>query len=148
MQDAVWIVLADASRARVVETDPTLTEGPRTVEIRLHPESRLKDSELLSDTGAGVRRPGPRTGPTISSVHEKEAERFADELAEALETARAEGRFDRLIIVAPPPFLGLLRKELTPETAERVDAELDRDLTRVPPHELLEEVRRRLEKAR
>jgi protein required for attachment to host cells len=33
-------------------------------------------------------------------------------------------------VVAPPQFLGLLRKELSTETARRVVLEVDKDLTR------------------
>jgi protein required for attachment to host cells len=70
----------------------------------------------------------PSTDPT-----EVEAIGFAKRLAETLDAARTRGRFEYLGIVAPPEFLGHLRKSLSDELAKHVVLDVDKDLTRFDP---------------
>ena len=53
-----------------------------------------------------------RTYETL--VADLAADGFAREVCQYLETARTRGAYDRLIVVAPPDFLGRLRKAITP----------------------------------
>jgi protein required for attachment to host cells len=48
------------------------------------------------------------------------------------------GKFERLVLVAPPKELGRLRAELSPAVRERVTAELNKDLTRLSLREMAE----------
>jgi len=45
-------------------------------------------------------------------------------------------RFDRLVLVAPPAFLGDLRQELTKELKAKVADEITLDLTNTPEQQL------------
>lgn len=127
-----WLLVADEGRAALYAAEsPT---GPLT-ELRdfIGAENRLQDQDLVTDRpgrsfdsgGEGRHALEPSTQPG-----EVEAQRFAKELAEALDQARTEQRFEMLGLVAPPAFLGLLRKSLTDETARLVVLEIDKDLTR------------------
>lgn len=127
-----WLMVADEGRAALYVTDhPT---GPLS-ELRdfIGPENRPKDQDLVTDRpgrsfdsgGEGRHALEPRTEPG-----EVEAQRFAKRLAEALDQARSQNRFEMLGLVAPPAFLGLLRKSLPDETARQVVLEVDKDLTR------------------
>jgi protein required for attachment to host cells len=73
----------------------------------------------------------PRTNP-----REVEQERFAREIAGALDKADQRQRFDRLILVAPPAFMGLLRSVLSTGLANKVSGALTKDLTKVAIHDL------------
>ena len=62
--------------------------------------------------------------------------RFAHQIARTLEDARKQNEFERLYLIAPPQMLGDLRAELSPELAKMVVGELNRDLTKIPLHDL------------
>jgi protein required for attachment to host cells len=63
-------------------------------------------------------------------------ERFADELAEALYRHAHANLFDRLVIIAPPKILGSLRKAFHAEVADRIAAEIPKELTSHPVAEI------------
>jgi protein required for attachment to host cells len=131
-ESKMWLVVADDGRAALYSASSAL--GPLT-ELRdlIEPESRLREQDLVSDRpgrafdsgGEGRHSMEPRT-----SALDVQSQRFAKRLADMLDEARVKGRYEHLGVVAPPQFLGLLRKELSTETARRVVLEVDKDLTR------------------
>jgi protein required for attachment to host cells len=73
------------------------------------------------------------------NIHkQREAIRFAREIARTLEEARRNGEFEQLIVVAGPSFLGLMRAELSPHTKACVVHEVHKDLVHSPPEALLQ----------
>jgi protein required for attachment to host cells len=134
MTASTWILVADASVARLFtrRDDGSLDE----VRTLAHTASRLSDAELTSD------RPGRRAGPghtrgaaeDRTSAHHREEERFAAEVVREL----VEGGFDRLEIVAPPRFLGLLRAKMPKPLAARVEREVPKEFARLSARELAE----------
>jgi protein required for attachment to host cells len=138
-----WILVADASRAAIYATGPLLESFDPVRELT-HRESRAPLRELVSDDrGRSFGGPNdPRSAmETKQDARDHEMERFAREVAGVLEDGVAERAYERLIVVAPPHFLGLLRRVWAPRVAERVVAALDKDWTRVPERELPERVR-------
>jgi protein required for attachment to host cells len=65
-----------------------------------------------------------------------EAEVFAQKIAGELERGWRSHEFDRLVIMAPPAFLGLLRKALPQSLRTLVAAEVVKDLVHQPPEVL------------
>jgi protein required for attachment to host cells len=92
----------------------------------------------------GTDRPGRSTaslGVARSAMEEVDwhylaKERFADELAEALYRHAHANLFDRLVIIAPPKILGSLRKAFHAEVADRIAAEIPKELTSHPVAEI------------
>lgn len=68
---------------------------------------------------------GRRTG---TAPGEHEAGLFAVELARRLHKDRAGHRFDALVLVADPSFLGLLRNHLDDPNRKQVILEVDKNL--------------------
>jgi protein required for attachment to host cells len=68
--------------------------------------------------------------------HELEEQRFAKEVAETLQTLVRERSIEALVIAAPPKILAELRKSMHQEVEKRVIAEVDKDLTNQPLHEI------------
>lgn len=138
-----WILVADRGRARVLHAIPDAKVFP-TLETFVHPEADLKRSELESDVPSRDRQmagvPGSPVEPRTDHKH-LTAERFAHELTEHLEKARQDGRFDRLFVVAPPLFLGELRKSWKHPLAAMVAGEVDKDLSGLSDHDLMEHLR-------
>lgn len=65
---------------------------------------------------------------------------FARQLVTELETGREQGKFTRLVLVAPPKFLGQLRGELGKPLAACVVKSIDSDYTHMTAAELPEHV--------
>ncbi len=133
-----WIVAADESRARVLQVarpEQRLLE----IEDMLNPEGRLQDRDLQSDAEprfSGRTGSGPASDPEAEGAVEHSAKLFAKEVGRYLEKARTEQRFDELVLVAPPKFLGALRQELDKEVKKLVVDELPKDLSWFSAREL------------
>jgi protein required for attachment to host cells len=137
-----WILVADGARARLFapsEEDDALLQ----LEHFDHAEGRQKDR-------APPRDRAPRTIESVggarhvieahTSEDDKSSERFARELGEVLERGRTDHRYERLILAAPPHFLGTLKQVLNKQVRACVVAQVDKDLTALP----LEEIRERM----
>ncbi|HHO54331.1 MAG TPA: host attachment protein [Deltaproteobacteria bacterium] len=140
-----WIIVADASRARVFSAGETLERFVLEHEID-HPQGRAHTHELVSDSQGRSRGSGgpPSAQPPHTAPHEVELQRFARSLAAKLRRGRLEGRYERLILAAPPRFLGALRGALDPPTLGRVVESLAHDWTKLASHELPAIIRRAL----
>ncbi|MCC6304369.1 MAG: host attachment protein [Rhodobacteraceae bacterium] len=99
------------------------------------------------DVDVGVAdRPGRGSaGPGEMALHgfdphaterEQRRARFADHVVAWLAAAWEGAGYDRLIVAAPPRFLGELRASLPEALAAAVAADLSKDLVRVPSREL------------
>ena len=133
--NTVWIVFAEASRARILSCEGRACSNMQDVEALSHSESRAHNQDLVSD------RPGRSWGstggdgrhamqdPTDPGVQERD--RFARQLAERLREAHHAGSFQHLVIVAAPSFLGALRELLDRQVAQTVTAEVAKNVTKV-----------------
>jgi len=135
-----WFLVADSSRARLYEVEKRNAPFVE-VEAFEHPEGRLHEGDLVSDrpgSDGGSLGQGRRVLDDKVSAREQEDIRFATQLAERLEAARKAGDLDRLVLVAPPAFLGLLRDKLGKEVMARVSNQVDKNLVQQPPEVLRE----------
>jgi protein required for attachment to host cells len=133
-----WIVAADSSRARVLQVAHP-EENLIEIEDLLNPEGRLQDREIASDAlgrWSGPDRPGGNSMRAGASPAEHAVELFAKRIGAYLDKARTDHRYDRLCLVAPPKFLGALRKELGREVQKLVAEELPKDLSWLSGREL------------
>lgn len=125
-----WIIAADESRARVLQVtgrEQHLTE----IEDLVNPAGRLQEKELVTDAEprfSGRPDGGPASDREAQGVVDHSVNVFAREVGRYLDKARIESRYDQLVLVAPPKFLGALRKELHKEVEKLVADELPKDL--------------------
>ena len=132
-----WILVANASLAKLYENlGPN--KGLKLVKELIHPESRQKNGELVSDrsgamamTGSGCGSMQPQTMPK-----QHEAKVFAQEIAQALYQGRTSNAFKRAIVVAPPAFMGLLNAVIDGPTAQLITDRFEKDYTKTPENEL------------
>ena len=132
-----WILVANASLAKLYENlGPN--KGLKLVKELIHPESRQKNGELVSDrsgamamTGSGGGSMQPQTMPK-----QHEAMVFAQEIAQALYQGRTSNAFKRAIVVAPPAFMGLLNAVIDGPTAQLITDRFEKDYTKTPENEL------------
>ena len=132
MPTTTWIVAADSSRARVFEiAEPD--RRLREVEKFDHPEGRANNRELISDADGrfSAKHVGPggdSSGQRVTPV-EHRTELFSKNLARYLEKARNDHRYDKLYLIAPPEFLGLMRENLSKEVRKLTAEEINKDLS-------------------
>ena len=126
-----WIIAADSSRARILQVTDR-AQQLEEVEDLLNPEGRVHDRELISDAHprlSGHSGGGPGSDREETSAAEHATELFAKRVGDYLDKARTAHRYDRLHLIAPPKFLGRLRKELGKEVQKLVAEELPKDLS-------------------
>lgn len=141
--NATWVLIANGSEARLFEKkyDPKLLS---LIKEFNHSESRDKGIDLASD------RPGHFNGDVSKAAHgsfteatspkEYEVDRFAKILADELDAARNENRYNNLIIVSSPHFHGLLNGHMNEHVAKMVDKHIEKDYTDLKAEELLEKI--------
>ncbi|MEO3433865.1 host attachment family protein [Inquilinus sp. CAU 1745] len=125
-----WIVVADGGKALFLQ-NRGVGKGLSTAPL----EDMIADNP--ADREQGTDRPGraySSVGPGRSAYDETDwhrfgKEQFAREVARRLNDAAQRGRFDRLIVIAPPQALGDLRQELDRKSRQRIHAEIPKDLT-------------------
>ena len=126
-----YIVVADAARARIFTRDAlNLTEHDSLV----HAAGRLHEGDLITDRrGADVHESGStsaRSSGEEGAASQHENELFAKEVAQRLYGARVDNSMEKLIMVAPPKFLGLLREKLDNTTQKLIIHTLSKDLSK------------------
>ncbi|MBI2993424.1 MAG: host attachment protein [Gammaproteobacteria bacterium] len=130
--ELTWVVVAESSRARIFVFEG-LQSPLREVEDLVNPEARAHERDLKSDRqGRTIDSTGQRRHAKQPEVSPKEQRviEFAKSVAERVERARAQGMFKRLILVAAPGFLGLLRGSLGDATRQCITREIHKNLVR------------------
>jgi protein required for attachment to host cells len=136
-----WLVVANSARARVLEETDGSDRYTHVADL-VHPQSRLKGDQLAGDRPGHVHVEGkghglgstsyvPRTDP-----RQREHDRFAREVASAVNDGIAQGRCAGVTLVASDPFLGLVRSHLNAQSRKAVLRILSSDFTTLPEDEL------------
>lgn len=141
-----WIVVVDQSKARIFTVEDP--RGPlQEVGALEHPEGRERIQALTSDLpGRSFDRSGlggRHAMGTSVDPKEQEAIRFAKQIAEHVRSGCTQGRCDRLLLVAGPHFLGLLREHLSPINGIEV-TEIGKNLGQFSSHEIRSHLPERL----
>lgn len=127
-----WIVVADSARARIFARDGRW-QPMAELHGLAHPESRLHHGDLKTG-GRGEQQEAAGRASHASDYEttpsEKEANRFAQEIATTLQKSRSNNDFEKLVLVAAPAFLGRLRDKLNGATAHCVVQTLDKNWAR------------------
>lgn len=125
-----WVLVADSSEARIYAAGHR--KAPLTlVESLSHPESRTHPRDRLTDVPGRVH---DRFGPARHSldhgeqIRDEDRLRFAREIAATLGTAHRQNRFERLVVMAGPALLGVLREAFDKSLTEIIAAEIPKDL--------------------
>lgn len=127
-----WVLVADSAKARIFSREKKFSRIEE-IETLVHPESRLRRQDLVSDRPGQVqesRTPGEYANEEPTDPKVAEARLFARDMAHHLREARVAGSFQHLVLVADPRFLGLLRKSLDADTRDCVAAEVAKNLVR------------------
>jgi protein required for attachment to host cells len=142
-----WLLVGNASRARVLEEGDEPGAYTHVADL-VHPQSRLKADELPDTHGGQRPRHVEGTGPGLGSSeyqphtdpHQRERERFAREVATALNEGVAGGRCAGLTLVASDPFLGQVKAHLSVQSRKLLLRTLSSDFTSLRDEELAQRI--------
>jgi protein required for attachment to host cells len=132
-----WVVVADGTRARLFNRHKN--RKLEEFDTLLSPEHRLHEGDLVSDRdgrafdAAGM---GRHAMGNKNATKDHEMTIFAKRLASRLEAGRNAGELERLVLVAPPRFLGQLRAHMSGPAAGLVALTIDKELTMLPADKL------------
>jgi protein required for attachment to host cells len=144
----IRVVVADERRATFFDVSrPSSLQEAGAVE---NPAGRLKDTDLETD------RPGRRFGGSQGTAHGQgqpqshhhgvDGERstvmhdltlFAKEVGRRIDADRIGRKFDKLVIVAAPKMLGLIRQSIPSQVQSMVAGEIPKDLVNHGPEAIL-----------
>lgn len=134
----IWILAANSGNATIFVADSP-TSQLMEYETFDNPKVRVKQSELTSDRqGRSFDSHGEGRHALAVETSPKEHEQisFAKTIVDRLERGRIDHAFDRLIVVAAPGFLGLLRANYSAPLSELLSTEIDKDYTALRAEEL------------
>lgn len=126
----IWILVADSGAARIYSARHRKAE-PVLVQSLEHDESRQRARDRGSDTPGRVHdRFGPARHSLDSAqqIKAEERHRFAREIADVLAEAQRQKKFQQLVVMAGPAFLGTLRDCFSKPVAQAILAEIPKDL--------------------
>ena len=137
-----WILVADEGRARLFAgktIDGELKEiaGFAHPEAH-HPEAAARDHLPRVQQSANSARHAIE--PRITA-EQKQAQEFARALSDVLNDGRVEHRYERLVLIAPPRFLGTMRAALDPQVMKLVSHSADKDITKASLEAIRDELR-------
>jgi protein required for attachment to host cells len=134
LEQGTWVVIADGEKALFVE-NITDAEDPNLVVVSVE-----EQDAFAGPTDRAGRRfdGGPNQKSAVEEPHWKTHAKslFVQDVANLLNRKGLKGAFNRLVLVASPHVLGLLRRRLHSEVLAKVVAEVDKTLTNHPIHKV------------
>lgn len=131
MKSVNWLVLASSTQSLIYEVDK---REYKLVKNMTHEDSRLKAVDLVSDkegnymsgnTGHGKYQPA-------TDSHQREHQRFAQEVAAYLDKGRVDHQYNGLIICAEPHFYGLIEGSIPKTVQSLVKKAIHKDYIPLP----------------
>ncbi len=125
-----WILVANQAEAQIYSSE-RLPGDLLLVDVLENKEGASHARDLVSDapgrafdsTGSGRHAMEPNTG-----VKEEQRRRFVKEMVERLQTAQSKSVFDKLVLLAAPAVLGVIRKTLPADLTRIVIKEIPKDV--------------------
>nr|WP_292242816.1 host attachment protein [Mesorhizobium sp.] len=140
-----WVLIADGARARILRDALSTGKTPdKQEDLVFHTEPRQLREIMADKPGRSFASTGARRSAMEyhSDPVREEDRAFAAKLAHTLHGHHVAGDFDQLVVAAPPQMLGDLRLAF-PESLRKVTAaEIAKDLTKLPEHELRDVIRK------
>jgi protein required for attachment to host cells len=130
----IRIVVADQAEAIFYDV-PALNARPKEVGRISDPLAHKHDRDLVSDRPGRAYESVGKARHAIERENDpryQEAVRFARRISCRLDDSLHRDEFDELVVVAGPPFLGLLRKELSEQARRRMVHTINKDLVHSP----------------
>lgn len=137
--DTTWIVVASRDEVRIFERkgkkDLTLVTAIGNPEGKLHPRDLVSDKAGTSSDNRMRRR---LAYSTEQSPKERSLINFYREIGDQIDLALNKQKFDRLILIAEPRLLGILRSVLPSSVHHVIIQEIHKDLAFATEEQIME----------
>ena len=128
--NTIWILVANQAEAQIYSTD-RIPGNLVLVDTLKHKEGAAHARDLTSDApgrvhdrmGSARHSMEPDTG-----VKEESRRRFVKKMVARLESAHFRGDYDRLVLLAAPAVLGVIRKIISKKFTNVVVKEIPKDV--------------------
>ena len=132
-----WVIVCDGKKALILENvgDEKFL-NLKTREVQEHADPKTSDLGTGAPGRAFNSVGGGRSAVEQTDWHKQEEDRFLQKLVGQLDHAVEAGEVKSLVIVAPPRALGVRRHAYSHHRRAAVQAEIDKDLVRLPVHEI------------
>lgn len=137
-----WILVADRAKAIVFRSSWPELKTFEEVRNLVHAEGAAHPEDVLTDkpgrfAGFGNVR---QSGEPQTDFQHRTAKDFAVRICELLEHGRTQNEYGRLVLVAPPLLLGVLRDHISAPLGKSIVTEIHKNLTACKPGEIREQV--------
>jgi protein required for attachment to host cells len=142
----MWVAVLDGGQGVILANQGTALE-PRLVALRQYGHTNPPSHELGRDSPGRVHE---ATGQHRSAVeapdpHQKAEDRFVVSVMADLEKEAAAGAYEKIVVVAPPVALGVMRKHYGPNLQRCIVKEIAADYVKMPVSDIAVAVSRALE---
>jgi|SRR4051794_15580509 protein required for attachment to host cells len=132
-----WVVVCDGAKALILENaGDAVSLNLKTKEVHTQPDQKTHQAGADAPGRAFSSADGRRSAMEQTDWHDQDEARFLTDLSKRLNTAVMAGEAKSVVLVAPPRALGVLRQAATPSLRNAVRAEIDKDLVKMPVHEI------------
>ncbi len=128
-----WFCVADAGTVRIKQSIAPRAPLQSVATLNRDYERGRYEAPETAQESTGPERHGFADAETPAR---REKRQFAEIIADYLDAAAERGAYDRLVLAAPPKFLGDLRAALGAKARSLVAGEIDKDLTKESDAEL------------
>jgi protein required for attachment to host cells len=132
-----WVVVCDGAKAILLENVGD-AKFPNLQTKEVYEQEDPKTSEQGTDApGRAFNSVGAgRSAVEQTDWHDQAERSFLADLAHRLDVAVNTGKAKTFILVAPPRALGVMRKLYSARVRDALRAEIDKDLVKLPVHEI------------
>ena len=135
---SICVIVLDYTCARIFHSSSP--KGPlEEKKVLVHSENRLHDKNMTSDRqGYSFSSHGYGRNALSKSEDPKEHEikQFVKEISEYLKISEANNEFDKLVIIAGPKLLGVLKKQLNNNLRKLITYELKKNIAKLSANEI------------
>jgi len=132
-----WVIVCDARKAMFLRNEGNPTQPKFEVDEVREASANPPSARQGADRPGRIQNAvGPTSATKETNWHELAETKFARDTAAALNRPNQSGLPRDIVLVAPPRILAALRQHLDGESRARILAEVDKDLTKHPIHEI------------
>jgi protein required for attachment to host cells len=136
LPEGTLVLVADGRKALVLRNHGDALHPNLKVERVFDAPPNPPTHEQGTDAPDRVIMGGIRSAVEPTDWHQMAERDFAGKVASALEAAHGREPIKALVVAAPPRALADLRRAMSEEVRRVVVAEIDKDLTKHPVHEI------------
>lgn len=132
------IIVCDAHKALLMKNVGPVARAELQISETLTSDAEGEEADVTSppgrrfDGGAAAISGGQRSAMETSDIAQKRAEEFAGKIVSHLAERHRNTPIRGMVLVAPPAFLGVLRKKMGQELSALIHQEVAKELTEMP----------------